>query len=102
MFVLNVDLKDRDLMGMVAATLKVMLESPEVDAEAVKKKILKNLSHLKDTAVHQVAIKPMAFGLKIIEVLIMKPDTGGTSDAEKLIAEIEGVESVETGDITLV
>ena len=45
--------------------------------------------------------KPIAFGLKFLEVLLVMPDKEGTDKIEEEIKSIEGVQSVESGDITL-
>ncbi len=88
-------------MGNVALTLTVMLESPEVDVEKIKKEAKERLSKL-DVNVKEIKEKPVAFGLKNLEILVVFPERpGGTDAIENSIAEIEGVTSVETGDITL-
>jgi translation elongation factor aEF-1 beta len=85
-------------MGQVALTMNVMLESPETNAEDVKKKIQHAVSP--DT----MNVKPVAFGLKMIEVLLVFDDkTGANTDAiEEKLRSIEGVSSVEAGEITLI
>jgi len=85
-------------MGQVALTLKVGLEGPDVDVEEIKRKI--------SGAVDSQDIRevPIAFGLKMLEVLLVFDDKKGanTDDLEKKISEIEGVSSVEAGDVTLI
>lgn len=87
-------------MGDVAVTLKVMPESPEADLEKIKAEIS---SVINGAGVHLKGIeeKPVAFGLKCLEVLMIMPDQGGTDELEELLRGIEGVASVEAGDITL-
>ncbi len=85
-------------MGTVAVTLNVMPDSPEADLEKIKSEIS---SLIKDAEIKGIEEKPVAFGLKRLEVLLMMPDSKGTSDIEEAISKIEGVASVEAGDITL-
>jgi translation elongation factor aEF-1 beta len=85
-------------MGMVGLTLRVMLESPDTDVLSVKKSIEKIASP------KQITEKPVAFGLKMLEVLLIFDDKKG-ADIEKIeesIRSIDGVSSVESGDVTLI
>ncbi|MBI4015105.1 MAG: elongation factor 1-beta [Candidatus Aenigmarchaeota archaeon] len=82
-------------MGTVAISIKITPESPEVDIENIKKKILS------DMVVKDLKIEPIAFGLKAIKILIVKNDTGGTDDVEEKIRGIDGVGSVEVESVTL-
>ena len=81
-------------MGDVAVHLKVMPASPEVDLEKVKAELLAK-------GAKQVDVKPVAFGLKLLDVLFVVPDEKG-SKLEEEISEIDGVGSVETESVTLV
>ncbi len=85
-------------MGQVALTLKIGLEGPDVDVGEVRKKI--------SEAVDAQEIKeiPIAFGLKMLEVLMVFDDKqGANTDAiEEKLRAIEGVSSVEAGDVTLI
>ena len=85
-------------MGMVAITLKVMPDSPEADLEKIKSEIS---SLIKDAEIKGIEEKPVAFGLKCLEVLLTMPDNKGTASLEDSISKIEGVASVEAGNITL-
>ncbi|MBI5347208.1 MAG: elongation factor 1-beta [Candidatus Aenigmarchaeota archaeon] len=88
-------------MGQVALTLMIMPESPETDIEAIKKQAKKRLERL-DVVIKEIKEKPVAFGLKMLEILLTFPDRpGGTDAIEHAISEIDGVASVEAGDITL-
>jgi len=82
-------------MGTVAISIKVTPESPEVDIDNIKKKILS------DMIVKDLKIEPIAFGLKAIKILIVKNDTGGTDDVEEKLRGIAGVGSVEVESVTL-
>jgi len=94
----SVSLKDRDLMGDVGITIKVMPSSPEIDLEEVSNKI-KNMLNVQDSR-----IEPLAFGLKALKILIIVPDKQGanTDKIEEMIKEIDGVETAETQDVSLI
>jgi len=85
-------------MGMVGLTLNVMLESPETDAEKVRHEINRLVSP------KQITEKSVAFGLKMLLVLLVFDDKLGanTEEIENKIRSIEGVASVESGDVTLI
>jgi elongation factor 1-beta len=83
-------------MGDVAVTLKVMPDSPEIDLEKLREEISKKVK------IQDYNTEEIAFGLKALRILIVKPDTGGTDDIEKQIKEIEGVSDVEVESVTLV
>lgn len=83
-------------MGQVALTLNVMPESLDVDLQQLKEKIRAAAD------VKQIVEKPVAFGLVMLEVLLVFDDKVGAPDFETAIREIEGVGSVEAGDITLI
>ena len=85
-------------MGQVALTMNVMLESPETDIEAVKKSVQEAVSP------QSMNEKPVAFGLKMIEVLLVFDDRVGanTDEIEAKLRAISGVSSVEAGEITLI
>lgn len=88
-------MKDRDSMGLVAITFKVMPESPETDLNYIAEE-LKKIGDVK-----QVKETPLAFGLKMIEVLMTFEDKQGIGDIEEKIRSISGVGEVEAGDVTL-
>ena len=85
-------------MGDVAARIRVMPSSADIDIDALVDKI-RNAVSPKD-----VAVTPIAFGLKAIDVMVVVPDgtEGGTSSIEEKLRAIEGVESAETTDVTLI
>ncbi|MFH0832690.1 MAG: elongation factor 1-beta [Candidatus Aenigmatarchaeota archaeon] len=86
-------------MGDVAVSLRVMPSGTDVNLERIKKEIraiVEEKARLKS-----LEEKPIAFGLSAVEVLFIVPDSSGFSEIESAIAEIDGVESVEAGDITL-
>ena len=83
-------------MGQVAMTLRVMPENTDIDLEDLK-------SRIRDTAdVRQIEEKPIAFGLVMLEVLLVFDDKVGAGDVEEQIRSLKGVGSVEAGDVTLI
>lgn len=84
-------------MGQVAITFKLMPENPQTDLEHIKKSIETRFPE----SVKSVEVKPIAFGLKMVEILFVLPDKGGTDEIESFLQKIKGVASVEAGDITL-
>lgn len=85
-------------MGQVALTMKIMPESPEVDLAKLKQEITDCVSP------QEIREKPVGFGLVALEVLLVFDDKEGanTEEIEQKLSGIEGVASVESGDITLV
>ena len=83
-------------MGQVALTLNIMPENTDVDMALLKEKIRAQAD------VKQITEKPIAFGLVMLEVLLVFDDKVGAGDVEEKIRALEGVGSVETGDVTLI
>lgn len=85
-------------MGDVGITIKVMPSSPEVDLEEVSNKI-KNMINVQD-----LRIEPVAFGLNALKILIIVPDKEGanTDKIEQMLKNIDGVETVEIQDVSLI
>lgn len=83
-------------MGQVAMTLRIMPESTDVDLEVLKL----NIREIGD--VKQIVENPVAFGLVMLEVLLVFDDKVGAGDIEEKIRNLEGVGSVEAGDVTLI
>ena len=84
-------------MGSVAIRIRVMPDSSDADLAAIKKHISKKFKP------EQMQEKPIGFGLKSLEILIIRPDAGGgTDDIEEELARIEGVSGVEVEDVTLI
>jgi elongation factor 1-beta len=87
-------------MGRVFVKLRVMPSDVDVDLNRVKDEIAR--IKISDVEIKDMAIKPIAFGLKAIAVLAVMSDAEGVVDS--FIAEIgkiEGVESVEVEDMEL-
>ncbi len=81
-------------MGLVAATFKIMPENPR-DAKKIKDKIQGNID------VKEIKEIPIGFGITLIEVLLVFDDKLGIGSVEEKLRSIEGVSSVESGDVTL-
>lgn len=83
-------------MGDVLSTIKVMPTGVDVDLERIK-------SEIERLEPHAVEEKPVAFGIKCLEVQFIRPDSeGGTEELEDRMRAIEGVESVEVTGVTLI
>lgn len=82
----------------VVAKLRIMPEGVETDLDAIKKGIQDVVGQ--KAKVHSMDVKPIAFGLKALEVNILLNDRqGGFEEIERKIREIPGVREVETTDV---
>jgi elongation factor 1-beta len=82
-------------MGDVLSSIKVMPTGPDTDLKKVAEEIQK-------LEPHAIEEKPVAFGIKCLEVQFIRPDSeGGTDALEEKIRAIEGVESAEVTGVTL-
>ena len=87
-------------MGEVGLIYKVMPTGVEVDLQKIQDTIKGSLP--KTAKLNLIEEKPIAFGLKALEVqIIMEDKTGGAEDVERFLSEIEGVASVEVISQTL-
>lgn len=87
-------------MGEVAVIYKIMPDGPEIDLEALKKTISDTIPS--KARLNKIEEKPIAFGLKALEVQIILDDReGGAEEIEKFLNEIKNVQSVETIHIGL-
>ena len=72
-----------------------MPDGPEIELEALKKNITDAIPE--KARINKIDEKPIAFGLKALEVQIILNDReGGADEIEELLAKIENVQSVET------
>ena len=84
-------------MSDVAAILKVMPESPEIDLEALKETI-KNT--IEADSFEIIEEEPIGFGLIALNVTIVVDDgEGGTEPAEEALAALDEIQSVEVTDV---
>lgn len=83
-------------MGMVAMTYKLNPDSEveDIDTEAVAVAV-KNLSN-EVYNIQSVEVKPLAFGLKFVQIHVVMDDKEGLADAlETQISSIHGVGELE-------
>ena len=84
-------------MSDVAAILKVMHESPEVDLDALKQTITETID---ENVLERIEDEPIGFGLVALNVTIVVDDgEGGTEPIEEALANIDDIQSVEVVDV---
>lgn len=90
-------------MAQVVVTVKLMPEGPDSDMEAVQGIAEQKIDEfVQEKGEKRFAIKPIAFGLRSLEIIFVLNDqivTGGTEPLEASLAEIEGVGGVEIVDV---
>ena len=87
-------------MGEVGIIYKIMPNDTDVDLNDLKLRI--NDIVKSPAKVNQIDEKPIAFGLKALEVQILMDDkSGGAEELEQSLTELEGVQSVEVIHIGL-
>ena len=75
-------------LGEVAIIYKVMPDSPEINLETIKENITKAIP--KHAKLNSITEKPVAFGLKALEVQIILDDRkGGAEEIEQALNELE-------------
>jgi elongation factor 1-beta len=81
-------------LGEVGIVYKVMPDGPEIDLEVLKKNISDVIPQ--NAKLNKIEEKPVAFGLKALEVQIIINDReGGAEEIEQALNDIENVQSVE-------
>ena len=87
-------------MANAIVTVKIMPTSPEVDLEAVEKKVLEEIKAFAGEGDTKSEIQPVAFGLNSLSIIFIMDESLGSPDvlAEK-VEEIEGVNSAEIVDV---
>ncbi len=87
-------------MGEVALNYRLMPESPDTDVDGIAASLAGLMPEGAELNNH--AIKPFAFGLKAIEIMVICPDSGGHSDiVEELLGQLPGIQSVELIEMSL-
>lgn len=87
-------------MADVVITMKIMPESPDVDLEQVKNKVLEKIVAFSELENYKTSEESLAFGLKaIIIMFVMFEGKGTTETLEADIETIDGVGSVEVTDV---
>jgi elongation factor 1-beta len=85
-------------MGKVAAKIKVMPQSPEVDLDALQERLEQSLPE--GAKINGVERDDVAFGLvALFPTVIVPDDAGGTDAVEESFAAVEGVESVSVDSV---
>ena len=93
MSVPTVDSPAPDTMGKVAAKIKVMPNSPDVDLDALEERLESSLAE--GAEINGVEREDVAFGLVALFPTVIVPDgAGGTEAVEEAFAAVDGVESV--------
>ncbi len=85
-------------MGEVAATIKIMPESPETDLVDLKTRLEAVLPE--GSELYGSKVEPIAFGLKALMLVVLVSDLeGGTEQVEVAFAAVPGVESVQVTEL---
>jgi len=88
-------------MGDVAINYRLLPESPDVNLEDLTARIEAALPA--GVKLHKSTTKPFAFGLSAIEILVVMKDSGGLSDqTEESLRKVEGIQSVELLEMSLI
>ncbi|WP_318569199.1 elongation factor 1-beta [Salinigranum marinum] len=85
-------------MGKVAAKIKVMPNSPEIDLDALQERLEESLPE--GARINGFERDDVAFGLvALLPTVIVPDDAGGTEVVEESFSGVEGVESVSVENV---
>jgi elongation factor 1-beta len=85
-------------MSDVAASLKVMPESPEIDLDDLEERLEGALPE--GARINGFSRDDVAFGLvALLPTVIVPDDAGGTEAVEEAFGTVEGVESVSVEEV---
>lgn len=85
-------------MGKVAAKMKVMPQSPDIDLDALQERLEEALPE--GGNISRVDREDVAFGLiALFPTVIVPDDAGGTEAIEEAFAAVDGVESVAVDEV---
>lgn len=85
-------------MGKVAAVLKVMPDSPDIDLEDLEDRLEGVLPE--GAKISRVDTEDVAFGLTALFPTVIIPDeAGGTETVEEAFQNVEGVESISVDEV---
>ncbi|WP_101298216.1 elongation factor 1-beta [Halegenticoccus soli] len=85
-------------MGKVAAKLKVMPESPEIDLDELQERLEEALPE--GAKINGFERDNVAFGLvALLPTVIVPDDAGGTEAVEESFQTVDGVESVAVENV---
>ncbi|MEM2139108.1 MAG: elongation factor 1-beta [Candidatus Woesearchaeota archaeon] len=87
-------------MADVVVTLNIMPETPDSDLSRIEKESLALIKKFAGIDNHKTEIKPVAFGLKMISIMFVMPESkGSTEELEEKIKNINEVSNVEVADV---
>ncbi|WP_380677523.1 elongation factor 1-beta [Salinigranum sp. GCM10025319] len=85
-------------MGKVAAKIKVMPNSPDIDLDALQERLEESLPE--GAKINGFERDNVAFGLvALLPTVIVPDDAGGTEAVEESFAGVDGVESVSVENV---
>ena len=85
-------------MGKVAAKVKVMPESPEIDLDELQERLEDSLPE--GAKIRGFERDDVAFGLvALLPTVVIPDDAGGTEAVEESFSTVEGVESVAVENV---
>ncbi len=85
-------------MGKVAAAIKIMPQSPDVDLDQLQERLEQVLPE--GAKIQGFDRDDVAFGLvALIPTVIVPDESGGTEAVEEAFTDVEGVESVSVEDV---
>ncbi|MFA9517829.1 elongation factor 1-beta [Halopenitus sp. H-Gu1] len=85
-------------MGDVAAKIKVMPESPDIDLDELQVKLEDSLPQ--GAKIRGFERDDVAFGLvALLPTVIVPDDAGGTEAVEEAFSDVDGVESVAVENV---
>ncbi|MFA1611553.1 elongation factor 1-beta [Halobellus rubicundus] len=85
-------------MGKVAAKIKVMPNSPEIDLDELQERLEQSLPE--GAKINGFERDDVAFGLvALLPTVIVPDDAGGTEAVEEAFADVDGVESVSVENV---
>ena len=85
-------------MGKVAAEIKVMPQSPDVDLDELQERLEQVLPE--GAKINGFKRDDVAFGLvALLPTVIVPDDAGGTEAVEEAFSDVEGVESVSVENV---
>ena len=85
-------------MGKVAAKIKVMPNSPEIDLDALQERLEESLPE--GARINGFERDDVAFGLvALLPTVIVPDDAGGTEAVEEAFTDVDGVESVAVENV---
>ncbi|MUV89247.1 elongation factor 1-beta [Halapricum sp. CBA1109] len=85
-------------MSKVAAQIKVMPDSPDIDLDDLQERLEQSLPE--GAKINGFERDEVAFGLvALLPTVIVPDDSGGTDAVEERFAEVDGVESVSVENV---